>query len=105
MQNKLLAAEKVKFDELYEEILSDDGMPNIMAKIDTIMAQVQEAQHGEKSETSSMISDDDIPSSKNSNKRSKTYTNVNQSLQGASILKRREGEALRTDRSGNTDDE
>ena len=43
MHDKLLIVEKTKFEELYEEILADDGIPNIMGRIDDIMMQVQEA--------------------------------------------------------------
>ena len=42
MHNKLLAYEKSRFEELYDEILADDGIPNIMGKITDIMAQVKE---------------------------------------------------------------
>ena len=109
MHEKLLIVEKTKFEELYEEILADDGIPNIMGRIDDIMMQVQEAQHGEKSETSSMLSDEEMPSSGNRSKkshtRSKTYTNVNDSLGDATIVKRREQEPVCTDRTGHSDDE
>ena len=33
MHKKLLEYEKNRFDELYEEILADDGIPNVMGKI------------------------------------------------------------------------
>ena len=34
----LLAYEKTRFEELYDEILADDGIPNIMGKIQEMMA-------------------------------------------------------------------
>ena len=37
MHTKLLTFEKAKFDDLYEEILADDGIPNLMGRIDEIM--------------------------------------------------------------------
>ena len=43
MHTKLQTIDKQKLDELYDEILSDDGVPNLMGKIDDIMVQVQEA--------------------------------------------------------------
>ena len=41
---KLEAVEKRKFEELYEVILADDGIPNLMGRIDHIMNQVKESQ-------------------------------------------------------------
>ena len=40
MHIRLLNFEKIKFDELYDEILADDGIPNLMGRIDEIMVQV-----------------------------------------------------------------
>ena len=34
----LIVYEKARFEELYDEILADDGIPNIMGKIHEIMA-------------------------------------------------------------------
>ena len=43
LHNKLESVEKKKFEELYDEILADDGIPNLMGRIDDIMVQVKES--------------------------------------------------------------
>ena len=43
MHIRLEAIEKKKFEELYDEILADDGIPNLMGRIDDIMIQVKES--------------------------------------------------------------
>ena len=56
---KLVEAEKQKFEELYDEILADDGIPNIMGRIDEIMIQVKESQEPERGETTSLETEDE----------------------------------------------
>ena len=56
MHIKLLAYEKSRFEELYDEILADDGIPNIMGKITDIMAQVKENRQEGSEDASSLMS-------------------------------------------------
>ena len=56
MHKKLLAYEKSRFEELYDEILADDGIPNIMGKIHEIMAQVKENRQEGSEDASSLMS-------------------------------------------------
>ena len=55
---KLEEVEKRKFEDLYEVILADDGIPNLMGRIDNIMNQVKEQQEQDVSE--SLSSEEDV---------------------------------------------
>ena len=56
---KLEEVERRKFEELYEVILTDDGIPNLMGRIDNIMNQVKESQEQDVSD--SLSSEEDAP--------------------------------------------
>ena len=78
---KLEEVEKRKFEELYEVILADDGIPNLMGRIDNIMNQVKESQEQDVSD--SISSEEDAPVIRSKEKA------VNGTVQDSSIAQRR----------------